>query len=107
MQRPLFSIMLMLVIALPGSVAAFADIAPLRADCAFAAESPLAAAHHTCCDPGSHAMNCCPDSCAPTVAIAASIAPVIWYGRSAPAVHFRATSFSSRGDSPLIRPPIL
>jgi hypothetical protein len=107
MRRPLISVMLMLVIALQGSVAAFADIAPLRADCASAAESHLAAAHQTCCSSGSHAMNCCPDTCAPTVAIAASTAQFIWHGRSAPAVHFRTTSFSSRSDSPLIRPPIL
>jgi hypothetical protein len=106
MPRTVISIMLMLVIALQGSVAAFADIAPLRADCASAAESHLAAAHPTCCGSGSHAMNCCPDTCSPTVAIAASTAQFIWYGRSAPAVHFRTTSFSSRGDSPLIRPPI-
>ena len=61
------------------------------------------------CYPLSECMacGCCLDACLSTVAVTVSPASLIWYGHTAPALQFRTTSFSSRGDSPLIRPPIL
>lgn len=52
-------------------------------------------------------MNCCLDLCLSNVGATVSPATLIWYSHAAPDLPVLAPSFSSRGDSPLIRPPIL
>jgi (2Fe-2S) ferredoxin len=52
-------------------------------------------------------MSCCLDQCLANVGVTVSPAGLIWYSRAAPALPVFASNFSSRGDSPQVRPPIL
>jgi hypothetical protein len=54
-------------------------------------------------------MNCCLEACMGTVAGAVTTMPqaLNWLGSATFLPQFLSMSFSSRGDSPLIRPPIL
>lgn len=52
-------------------------------------------------------MSCCLDLCLSNVGVTVSPAASVWYARSASALPAQTSIFSSRGDSPLIRPPIL
>jgi hypothetical protein len=110
MKRQLIAIIVMLVIGLHSSVVAFAGISPLMStDCQIAANSHSAASQDSCCPKGQHTMSCCLDACAGTVAGVAAMTPQVlkWLGSATLLPQFRTTHFSSRGDSPLIRPPIL
>ena len=110
MKCQFIAIIVMLAIALQGSVIAFAGISPLMStDCQTAAISHSDASQDSCCPKGQHSMNCCLEACAGTIAGAATVLPqeLNWLGSATLLPQFRTTHFSSRGNSPLIRPPIL
>jgi hypothetical protein len=110
MKRQFIALIVMLAIGLQGSVVAFAGISPLMStDCQTAAISHSDAAQDSCCPKGQHSMSCCLDACAGTVAGAAAVIPQALNFLGSPSLlpQFRSTHLSSRGDSPLIRPPIL
>jgi hypothetical protein len=110
MKRQLIAVIVMLAIGLQGSVVAFSGISPLMpTDCQTAAISNSDAAQDSCCPKGQHSMSCCLEACAGTVAGAVTVIPqaLNWNGHATLLPQFRSTHFSSRGDSPLIRPPIL
>jgi hypothetical protein len=106
-KRQLIALIVILALGLQGSLVAFAAAsASMPSDCASSAASQDTS-QKSCCPKGLHPASCCLDACVATVAVAMSPATLIWYRRTAPALQFRTASFSSRGDSPLIRPPIL
>jgi hypothetical protein len=110
MKRQLIAVIVMLAIGLQGSVVAFAGISPLMStDCQSAAVSHSAASQDSCCPRGQHTMGCCLEACVGTVAGAVTTMPqaLSWLGSATLVPLFISTRFSSRGDSPLIRPPIL
>jgi hypothetical protein len=110
MKRQLIAIIVMLVIGLQSSVVAFAGISPLMStDCQTAANSHSDASQDSCCPKGQRTMSCCLDACAGTsaVAVATTLRALNWLGSTTLLPQFRTTHFSTRGDSPLIRPPIL
>jgi hypothetical protein len=110
MKRQFIAIIVMLAIGLQGSVVAFAGTSSLMSTgCQTAANSHPDASQDSCCPKGQHTMSCCLEACAGTVAGAAAVmAPALnWHGHAALLPQFQTTFFSSRGDSPLIRPPIL
>jgi hypothetical protein len=104
MKRQLTALLLTLALGLQGS-SAFAAVTPLmQSDNQTSAESHHAS--HKCCPTGGLNASCCPDACVASVAIPNSSGLVVGSGRTAP-LQFRTTIFFSRGESPLIRPPIL
>jgi hypothetical protein len=110
MKRQLIAVIVMLAIGLQGAVVAFAGISPLMStDCQTAAISHSDASQDSCCPKGQHTMSCCLEACVGTVAGAVTMTPqaLKWDAHATLPPQFRATHFSSRGDSPLIRPPIL
>ena len=110
MKRQLIALIAMLAIGLQGSLAAFAGISPLMStDCQTAAISHSDASQDSCCPKGQRSMSCCLEDCAGTVAGAVTVIPQVlnWLGSATLLPQFRTTHFSSRGNSPLIRPPIL
>jgi hypothetical protein len=110
MKRQLITVIVMLAIGLQGSVAAFAGISPLMStDCQSAVVLHSVASQDSCCPKGQHTMGCCLVACVGAVAGAATTMPqaLNWLGSATLAPLFISTRFSSRGDSPLIRPPIL
>jgi hypothetical protein len=110
MKRQVIAFIVMLAIGLQGSVVAFAGISPLMsADCQGAVVSHSDASQDSCCPKGQHAMSCCLEACMGTVAGAVTTMPqaLNWLGSAMLVPQLLSTRFSSRGDSPLIRPPIL
>jgi hypothetical protein len=110
MKRQLIALIVMLAIGLQGSVVAFAGAAPLMStDCQTAVFSHADASQDSCCPKGQHTMGCCLEACVGTVAGAVTTPPQVlsWLGSATLVPQFLSTQFSSRGDSPLIRPPIL
>jgi hypothetical protein len=108
MLRQLIALTLMLAIGLQGSLMAFATISPLMsADCQTAAISHSEVSQDSCCSKVQHTMSCCLDLCLSNVGGTVSPAGLILYSRAAQALPMLTSRFSSRGDSPLIRPPIL
>jgi hypothetical protein len=110
MRRQLIAVIVMLAIGLQGSVVAFAGISPLMStDCQTAAISHSGASQDSCCPKGHHTLSCCLEACVGTVAGAVTTSPQVlkWLGSAMQLPQFLSTRFSSRGDSPLIRPPIL
>jgi hypothetical protein len=110
MKHQIVALIVMFAIGLQSSVIAFAGIAPVMStDCQTSAISHSDTSQDSCCPKGQRSMSCCLDACVATAAVALTLTPqaLIWHGRVAPPAHFRSTHFSSRGDSPLIRPPIL
>jgi hypothetical protein len=106
-KRQLIVWVLLLVLGLEAPVA-FAAIAPsMQPDCHGATESPADTSHKPCCPGGAHTMSCCLNVGIVGLAIPMGPLSVAWYGRSAPLPMWRTASFFTRGDSPLIRPPIL
>jgi hypothetical protein len=106
MNRQLIAFIVMLAIALQGSVVAFAG---MSTDCQTAAISHPGASQDSCCPKGQHTMGCCLEACVGSVAGAVTTLPQVlaWFGTASLVPQFLSTRFSSRGDSPLIRPPIL
>jgi hypothetical protein len=110
MKRQLIAFIVMLAIGLQGSVVAFARISPLMSmDCQTPLVSHSGAPQDSCCPKGQHTMSCCLEACVGTVAGAVMTMPqaLNWLGSATLIPQFLSTRFSSRGDSPLIRPPIL
>jgi hypothetical protein len=110
MKRQLIAIIVMLVIGLQSSVVAFAAASPLMStDCQTTAISHSDASQDSCCPKGQHTMSCCLEACVGAVAGAVAMTPqaLNWGAQAMLLPQFRSTHFSSRGDSPLIRPPIL
>jgi hypothetical protein len=110
MNRQFLAAIVVLAIGLQGSVAAFAGISPLMStDCQTAAISHADAAQDTCCPKGQYSMRCCLEACTGTIAGAVTMTPqaLNWLGSATLLQRFSSTDFFSRGDSPLIRPPIL
>jgi hypothetical protein len=110
MKRQLIALIVMLAIGLQGSVVAFAGISSLMStDCQTSPGSHPNASQHSCCPRGKHTMSCCLDACMGTIAGVVTTTPQVlnWLGSAALLPQFLSIRFSSRGDSPLIRPPIL
>jgi hypothetical protein len=110
MKRQVIAIIVMLVIGLQSSVVAFAGISPLMStDCQTAANAHSDASQDSCCPKGERAMSCCLEACVGTIAGSVITTPqsLNWLGSTTLVPQFRTTHFSTRGDSPLIRPPIL
>ena len=110
MKRQLFAVIVMLAIGLQSSVVAIAGISPLMStDCQTTAVSHSNASQDSCCPQGQHTMGCCLEACVATVAGAVTTTPqtLNWLGSVALVPQFLSTRYFSRGDSPLIRPPIL
>jgi hypothetical protein len=109
-KRQFIAVVVLLAIALQGSVAAFAQISPLMlTDCQTTAASHSDSSQDSCCPKGQHTIGCCLEACVSIVAGAVTTAPqaLHWPGSALLVPQFLSTRFSSRGDSPLIRPPIL
>jgi hypothetical protein len=110
MKRQLTALILMLAMGMQGSLVAFAAVQPLmQSDCQSSTDS-VAAPHNSCCpDNGVHPASCCLDACLAVAAVALPALPasLVSYSRPMPERHFGTANFFSRGDSPLIRPPIL
>lgn len=69
-------------------------------------EERTSRAQHACCPhAGAHA-SCCPDACASPAVIADSPGLSLWCAREGHLIAIEAGIFASRGESPLIRPPI-
>src|ERR1700728_2137669 len=110
MKRQLIALIVMITIGLQSSVVAFAGISPIMStDCQAAAISHSDVAQDSCCPKGQRTMSCCLEACAGTVAGAVTMMPqaLNWPGSATLLPQFQSARFSSRGDSPLIRPPIL
>jgi hypothetical protein len=105
MKRQVIALLVLLAIGLQGSASAFASPA-MQSDCATAAVSPDNS-QNSCCPSGQHSTSCCLDACVVAVGITAPPTFSIWHGLTAQTLQFHLMTFSSRGDSPLIRPPIL
>jgi hypothetical protein len=108
MQSRFAAFIAILVIGLQSSMGAFAAASPLTSmDCQSAAVAHSGASQDSCCSNGLRTMGCCQTACPTALGATASPASSVWYGRTAPALPFLTMTFASRGDSPLIRPPIL
>jgi hypothetical protein len=108
MNRAFTALVLMFAIGLQGSLAAFAGASALMpADCQNTMVAQSDASQDSCCPKDQHAMSCCLDLCLSTVAATVSPITLIRFDRSPDRVASKPAIFSSRGDSPLIRPPIL
>jgi hypothetical protein len=110
MKRQLIALIVTLAIGLQGSLVAFAGISPsMSTDCRTAVSSYTDASQDSCCPKGQHSMSCCLEACTGTIAGAVTVIPQVlnWFGSTALLPQFRTAHFSSRGNSPLIRPPIL
>jgi hypothetical protein len=109
MKRQLIALIAMLVIGLQSSVVAFAGISPMGStDCQAAVVTHSDVSRDPCCPKGEQAMGFCLQVCTGSVAGAATTVPqgFVWLGSATLLPHFLLTRFSSRGDTPLFRPPI-
>jgi hypothetical protein len=104
MKRQLIALILMLAIGLQGSMAAFAATSPVSTDCRTTAHS--GASQDSCCPNGQRAVSCCLDLCLSTVGATVSQVAPTWFIPPSESTVVKPAIFSSRGDSPLIRPPI-
>jgi hypothetical protein len=108
MKRELIVLILMIAFGLQGSMAAFAATSPLMStDCQTTATAHSDALQDSCCPKGQRAMSCCLDLCLSTVGATVSPIALRWFSPPAKLLAAKPSIFSSRGDSPLIRPPIL
>jgi hypothetical protein len=115
MEHRLFTFLLILAIGLQGPAVAFgssfamADSASMQmpSDCAMVVGARSHRGHMACCPHGQTHARACLGTCLAAVGITTSLNSVVWQIDPPPAVQSRASDFSSRGDSPLIRPPIL
>jgi hypothetical protein len=107
-KRQFIALFLMLAIGLQGSAAAFAATSLLMStDCQTTAVVHAGAAQNSCCPKGQRAMSCCLDVCLLTVGAAVSPLAFTWSTPPSELLAAEPAIFFSRGDSPLIRPPIL
>ncbi len=107
-KRQLVVLTMMFALGLQGSWVAFAGMTPLTLpDCQTSAENRSGVSHKPCCSGESHKSGCCLDMSIAAAVVSSPSRSVIWQGRAVLTSTFRSMIFSSRGDSPLIRPPIL
>ena len=109
MKRGLIALILILAVGLQGSMVALAATSPLMSsDCQTAAIAHSDASQNSCCPKGQRAMSCCLDLClSPVCAPMSPIAARTWFAPPLELLAIKSAIFSSRGDSPPIRPPIL
>jgi hypothetical protein len=110
MKRQLIALIVMLAVGLQGSVVAFAGISPLMStDCQTSPVLHSNASQGSCCPRGQLTMSCCLEACMGTLAGVVTTTPPVLncLGSATLLPQLLSTHFSSRGDSPLIRPPIL
>jgi hypothetical protein len=108
MKRELIALILILAIGLQGTLAAFAATSPfMSTDCQTTTAAHSDGAQASCCPKGQHARSCCLDLCLSTVGTIVSPIALTWFDRPSEVLATKPAIFSSRGDSPLIRPPIL
>jgi hypothetical protein len=108
MTRQLIVLIVLWALGLQGvQAAAGAASAGMTSECVTSSANPAESARQSCCPSGSHAAGCCLDACFAAVAVTPAPALAVWIGRTASVRHVLLTRFTSRGDSPLIRPPIL
>lgn len=108
MKRELMALLLMLAVGLQGSMTAFAATSPsMPAHCQTTAVAHSGASQDSCCSKSPHAINCCLDLC--PSGVSATMFPVAFAFLALPVTLHAAKPpiFVSRGDSPLIRPPII
>jgi hypothetical protein len=106
MKRELIALMVVLALGMQGSAVAFASAVPRSTDCQPSAESQDVT-HKPCCPSGLHTKSCCWDACLSVVAVPVSRPSLVWHGRTVRTLLFRPAIFSSCGETPPIRPPIL
>jgi hypothetical protein len=104
MYRRLIVWTFLLALGLQVSGSVFAAVIP-QPDCQMAAEHHSESPHKPCCPTGTHTVSCCLDIGLAVIPMAPSSSALSPGSSLVPP--WRTTSFSSRGDSPLIRPPIL
>ena len=102
MRRALIVLSLMLTICLQSSPALFAAVVPSECQ-----SSSQVSADKSCCPSGIHTASCCLDACLMAANVSLTPLQSVWNGHSAFDPQFQDSAFSSRGDAPLIRPPIL
>ena len=105
-KRRLIAWILLIVLGLEASLALAAIPPSMQSDCHSSTESHADTSHKPCCPSGAHTMSCCLDVGGVGLAIPMAPLSFAWYGRSAPLPKGRTASFLTRGDTPLIRPPI-
>lgn len=117
MKRSLFTFLLVLVLGAQGPLAAYAsrvaDGITVGSVLAVGGPDSTAGAHSSyatpdsCCPGGGPGANCCFTLC--LTSAGAMECPVLTRGYSRTLLPIRsdAPAFTSRGDAPLIRPPIL
>jgi hypothetical protein len=108
MKRQLIALIVMLAIGLQGSMQALAASALMTAACQTAALQSHSS-QDSCCAKGHQSMSCCLEACVGTVTGIVPTGPqgLNWIGFTTLVPQIGSTRFSSRGYSPLIRPPIL
>jgi hypothetical protein len=100
----LLVLILMLAVCLQTAPVLFAASPQMPSEC------QTASAVHSdtsCCPGGVHSVSCCLETCLMAANIALAPLPLVWNGHSALEPQLEVSLFSSRGDAPLIRPPIL
>jgi hypothetical protein len=104
MRRQIIVLVLMLAVCLQTAPVLLAASPQMPSEC-----QTTSAAHSdkSCCPSGVHTASCCLDACLMAASIAFGALPLVWHGHSALGPRFQGSTFSSRGDAPLIRPPIL
>ena len=104
MRRPLIILALLFAICLQSSPMLFAAAPQMASECQSNSEI---SSDKSCCPTGVHIASCCLDACMMAANVSLGSIPMIWNGHSALIPQFEVSAFSSRGDSPLTRPPIL
>jgi hypothetical protein len=108
MKRELIALILVVLVGLQGSMAAFASSSPLMSpDCEVAVTTQGHGSQDSCCPNGQQSMSCCIDLCLSTALATTFPVAMTLSTQGAVLPLARPTIFCSRGDSPLIRPPIL
>ena len=105
MRRQIIVLVLMLAVCLQTAPVLFAAAPQTSSECQSSSEVH---SDRSCCPSGVHTASCCLDAClmVANVALESSL-PSVWIGHLALNAQFQASAFTSRGDAPLIRPPIL
>jgi hypothetical protein len=103
-MRQIIALVLMFAVCLQTAPTLFAAAPQMPSECQTASEVH---SDRSCCPGGVHTASCCLDACLMAASVSAPSLPLVWNGHSAFDPQFQDSAFSSRGDAPLIRPPIL
>lgn len=104
MRRQIIVLILMLAVCLQTAPVLFAAAPQVPSERQTASQVRT---DNPCCPRGVHTASCCLGACLMAANIASGSLPSIWNGHSALDPQFQVSAFTSRGDVPLIRPPIL